>query len=242
MKQMVMTDLHMHVVPHVDDGAKDLEMSLEMLKMAYAQGIRKVLCTSHSSWRPDAAVMYSINYERLKAEAEKVLPDMQLFTGCEVLFTKRTLRDVMRKLDDGEFLTLNCTNVVLTEFQPFASSDEVEQVVKKLLSRKYVPVVAHAERCDAFGDEEVVKRLIEAGCLLQVNLYSLVKEQDEQLKARARRMVDARQVAFAGSDAHGSERRAPDVKDGMAYLYEHTDQAYADAVCFGNAGKLLDLC
>lgn len=238
---MVMTDLHMHVVPHVDDGSKDMEMSLEMLKMAYAQGVRKVLCTSHSSWRPEATVRYSNNYEKLRAEAEKVFPDMQLFTGCEVLFTKRTLRDVLRKLDDGEFLTLNGTNAVLTEFQPYASADEVDQVVKKLLSRKYVPVVAHAERCDAFEDEAFVKRLVEAGCLLQVNLYSLVKESDEQLKERACRMVEARQVSFVGSDAHGSERRAPEVKDGMAYLYEHTDQAYADAVCFGNAEKLLNL-
>jgi len=239
---MVMTDLHMHVVPHVDDGSKDMEMSLEMLKMAYAQGVRKVLCTSHSSWRPEATVRYSNNFEKLKAEAETVLPEMQLFTGCEVLFAKRTLQDVLRKLDDGEFLTLNGTNAVLTEFQSYASADEVEQVAKKLLSRKYVPVVAHAERCDAFEDEGFVKRLVEAGCLLQVNLYSLVKEPDEQLKVRAHRMVDAHQVSFVGSDAHGSERRAPEVKDGMAYLYENTDQAYADAVCFGNAEKLVNLC
>ena len=112
-------------------------------------------------------------------------------------------------------------------------------MVKKLLSRKYVPVVAHAERCDAFEDEGFVKRLVQAGCLLQANLYSLVKEPDELLKARARRMVEAHQVSFVGSDAHGSERRAPEVKDGMAYLYENTDQAYADAVCFGNAEKWL---
>lgn len=236
---MVMTDLHMHVVPHVDDGSKDMEMSLEMLKMAYAQGVRKVLCTSHSSWRPEATVRYSNNFEKLKAEAERVLPDMQLFTGCEVLFTKHTLWDALRKLDDGEFLTLNDTNLVLTEFQSYASADEVDQVVKKLLSRKYVPVVAHAERCDAFEDEGFVKRLVQAGCLLQANLYSLVKEPDELLKARARRMVEAHQVSFVGSDAHGSERRAPEVKDGMAYLYENTDQAYADAVCFGNAEKWL---
>ena len=236
---MVMTDLHMHVVPQVDDGSKDMEMSLEMLKMAYAQGVRKVLCTSHSSWRPEATVRYSNNFEKLKAEAERVLPDMQLFTGCEVLFTKHTLRDALRKLDDGEFLTLNDTNLVLTEFQSYASADEVDQVVKKLLSRKYVPVVAHAERCDAFEDEGFVKRLVQAGCLLQANLYSLVKEPDELLKARARRMVEAHQVSFVGSDAHGSERRAPEVKDGMAYLYENTDQAYADAVCFGNAEKWL---
>lgn len=236
---MVMTDLHMHVVPHVDDGSKDMEMSLEMLKMAYAQGVRKVLCTSHSSWRPEATVRYSNNFEKLKAEAERVLPDMQLFTGCEVLFTKHTLRDALRKLDDGEFLTLNDTNLVLTEFQSYASADEVDQVVKKLLSRKYVPVVAHAERCDAFEDEGFVMRLVQAGCLLQANLYSLVKEPDELLKARARRMVEAHQVSFVGSDAHGSERRAPEVKDGMAYLYENTDQAYADAVCFGNAEKWL---
>ena len=48
---MIMTDLHMHVVPHVDDGAIDMKMSLEMLKMAHEQGVRKVLCTSHSSWQ-----------------------------------------------------------------------------------------------------------------------------------------------------------------------------------------------
>lgn len=46
---MVVADLHMHVVPHVDDGSKDMEILLEMLTMAYAQGVRKVFCTSHGS-------------------------------------------------------------------------------------------------------------------------------------------------------------------------------------------------
>lgn len=82
----------MHVVPHVDDGAKDMNMSLEMLKSAYVQGVRKVLCTSHSSWQPDAAVMYSNNFGKLRAEAERQLPDMRLFTGCEVLFTSSHFR------------------------------------------------------------------------------------------------------------------------------------------------------
>lgn len=61
-------------------------------------------------------------------------------------------------------------HVMLTEFQPYASVDEVEQAVKKLLSRKYVPVVAHAERCDAFENAESLKRLVAADCLLQVKL------------------------------------------------------------------------
>ena len=238
---MIMTDLHMHVVPHVDDGAIDMKMSLEMLKMAHEQGVRKVLCTSHSSWQDEAAVLYHDNFEKLRIAAAADLPDMRLYTGCEVLFTGAALLATLRKLDEGAFLTLNGTKLVLTEFWPDAPVDEAGQVVNELLSRKYVPVIAHAERCAAFEDEVFVKRLLEAGALLQVNMYSLVKESNERIKARARRMVDARQVSFVGSDAHGSNRRPPAVKDGMAYLYEHTDPAYADAVCFGNAEALLHL-
>lgn len=84
-----------------------------------------------------------------------------------------------------------------------------------------------------------MKWLVDVGCLQQVNLYSLVKVPDEQLKMRVRRMDDARRVSFVGSDAHGSECRTPEVKDGMAYLYEHTDQAYAYTMCFCNAEKWL---
>lgn len=90
-----------------------------------------------------------------------------------------------------------------------------------------------------FDDERSVERLLNLGCLFQINVYSVYDESSEVIKKNARQLLANRQVHFLGKDAHWTNHRPPCVENGMAYIYETCEKAYADEIAFGNAEKLL---
>ena len=99
-------------------------------------------------------------------------------------------------------------------------------------------IIAHVERYFEFHDDEnIINQLKDLGCLLQINVYSLVKETDEGVKAYARKMLKEEKVSFIGSDSHRSNHRPPDVADGLKYIYDNCSKEYAYKVCLGNAER-----
>ena len=83
--ERIITDLHIHIVPNVDDGAANLAMSLEMLKMAYNQGVRNIFCTSHNVYDEEEIKRYKSQFLTLQMCAKSKYSDLKLFMGCELL-------------------------------------------------------------------------------------------------------------------------------------------------------------
>ena len=89
-------------------------------------------------------------------------------------------------------------------------------------------------------DRDRLKELTDNGILLQVNAYDLELNGSLRTKNLARWLAKERMISFIGSDMHGlPPKRPPRMKEGLNWLYENTDEEYADAVAFGNAEKLL---
>lgn len=235
-----MFDIHMHVIPGVDDGARDMAMAREMLEMAWAQGIRAVIATPHSSaFRQPEAVLEG--FAALKDWLAAREWPMALSLGCEVLFAGDNTEATMARLTAGELSTLNGTEYVLTEFMPSVGAAYVLNVLQRLRAAGFVPVIAHAERCPGvFGNPDRAAALHRLA-LIQVNAYSLVEECHAGIGSAARMLVDHRLADFVGSDAHRPDHRAPAVAAGARYIMEHCDPAYARAVLWGNAERLLRL-
>ncbi len=232
-------DTHIHIVPHLDDGANDLHESVEMMKMAYKQGVRGIFCTSHSPYfdgQPEAC--YRNNCIRVIRHAKELFTDLQVFTGCEVFCDKNNLMQVLQWLKH-DYATYNFTKYVLTEFSPDVLLEDMIHICHKIKMYGYTPVIAHAERYNVFEHPEIAEILIKLGCHLQVNLYSFVEEKDMQIKRRARLFLRRRQITFLGSDAHTLTHRPPNVESGLEYIYSRVGKAYADAICFRNAERLL---
>ncbi len=233
-----MTDIHMHVLPGADDGSYDLPMSEFLLKMAYAQGVRAVFATPHSyafELYPDEI---RDGFCALRACAEALPFEMRLFLGCEVRCSPGRMGETLEALRSGALPPLNGTRHVLTEFSTRVTPSEALSMARRLLCDGWTPVIAHVERYPGLFDG-CVEELARAGCLFQVNAYSLDDESDDGVRGRARRMLREGMISFLGSDAHRLDHRPPSVKRGLAYLYAHCSEADADAVAFGNAERLL---
>ena len=235
-----MIDIHMHLIPGVDDGAEDMMMSQMMLLRAQDQGIRAVFATPHSEAFAYSKEGARIIFQRLVRTAAGTFPDMKIYLGCEVYCEAQIMDEVVKALDSGRYPTMNGTRYVLMEFSQWVYPENTVPCVEALVKAGYKPIIAHMERYRYLRDNmELVDQFRGLGALVQLNAYSLFEEMDDSIKNWARRLVQERKVAFLGTDAHRTYHRPPSAAYGLNWLYGNVERDYADAIAWKNAERLL---
>lgn len=235
-----MIDIHCHLVPGVDDGASNMEMAMSMLHLSAEQGIAGVFATPHSSafdlWDDEAGE----RFQQLKAQALQIFPDMVLYSGCEIYCAAQRMDAVTAELKAGKYPSMNGTKYVLMEFSPWVKPEEAKFCAQAFLDHGWKPIIAHMERYESLrGLPEVVDRLRGMGCLIQINVYSVLDEKNTSVKQWARWLAEQRRADCLGTDAHRAYHRPPSAKAGLRWLYENCGRDYADAITYGNAQRLL---
>lgn len=238
--EIQMCDIHMHVIPGVDDGATDMDMALVLLLQAYDQGVRRIFATPHSSAFLDDAAETVKRFESLKTRAKRYFPDLELYPGCEVHCSPHNMDTVLAGLREGRIPSMNGTRYVLTEFSPFVEPDSAAACAASLVREGWIPVIAHVERYEKlWRQRRSLEDLRLMGCLFQINAYSLFDEEDGEIKDCARWLAAVGMVEFLGSDAHRSWFRPPSVKMGLDYLAQTHGRAYAERLAWENPAELL---
>ena len=238
-------DTHSHIVFGADDGAQSLKEAIDLLKLDQDEGAYAVFATPHygreNGFAPDAAMVMQ-KFELLKERAAEEVPEIRLYLGTE-WYCARDLADRVRRRDA---FPMNGTDYVLTEFLEYGTVHESWEIIAgnlaELQKGGFRPILAHPERYRALQEErERARTLCESGVLLQVNAYDLELNWHMRTLNLAQWMAKERLISFIGSDMHGTRpgKHEPRLKEGIQWLYENTDEEYADAVCFGNAAKLL---
>ncbi len=233
-----MIDIHSHVLYGIDDGATTIEMSMDMLRSYIAQGVTHVFCTSHSRC---AMHRYENNFTRLQQRiAEEQIP-ITILKGCEVECSEEEMPEIIEHLNSGFYSTLNGTEYVLVEFEPYDTADTILHCIRYIKQHShYIPIVAHIERYRAVRKRpDLLSELRGMGCLFQVNVYSLAQTKDEEIKAFTRHLASIGKIDFLGSDAHRTYHRPPAVESGLAYLKEHYDNNYCRQISSENAMEML---
>lgn len=203
-----MYDIHMHLLPGVDDGAATPEMSLEMIRRAQAEGIRAIIATPHSGCASQTETRIAVS--RLKNAMARESVEMPIYLGCEVACSPRYMDSIIARLRFGDFLTLNGTEYVLTEFFPYILPEDAGVCLARLLEAGYRPVIAHAERYSSLAvDEAFFDHWHQRGCLIQCNTYSFAQESNPAIVRAARGLLEHGLVDFLGTDAHRSNHRPP---------------------------------
>ena len=230
-----MIDIHMHVIPFVDDGSRSLKESLAMLRLAGRQGVTAVIATSHGeAFDRGYSVLVKSRFDDLMEAVRKELPSMQLYFGAEIFCSPYIIEKDISKLERGVYPTMNGTKYVLSEFSTWEEEEEAVYCLRKLQEAGYYPILAHAERCD-FINERSARRLREMNILMQINVYSVREESSDEIRERANMLLRNRFADFTGSDAHRMDHRSPSVSRGIKYLYENYDRDYIDLILSGNA-------
>lgn len=235
-----MYDIHMHLLPGVDDGAATPEMSLDMIRAAQAEGIRAILITPHSDCISPRELSHA--WSELRDAMNRAGVSMPLYPGCEVACSVPRMDSILEKLDTGYYPTINGTKYVLTEFSPYILPQNARICLRRLLDSGYLPVIAHAERYrELISDTDFYPRQHNLGCLIQCNAYSFAQESNPLILAGARRLLREGLVDFLGTDAHRSNHRPPQAAAGLAWIREHTDDGYYQRITRDNARTLLNM-
>ncbi len=196
-----MYDIHSHILPGVDDGPGDLKTAMSMIDVAYNQGVRHMVCTSHLN-HPLKFHSSGIDkaYDLMKVNVGAKYGDMHLYKGYEVYIGRNKLKTI-GQLDLG---TMGDSDYILVEFSRDISFEDMDTAVHELRLLKLKVIIAHPEVYDCLrkdiGHMEVLKK---DGVLFQCNASSVIKE-DESL---IRRWIEHNLVDFIGSDVHGIKVR-----------------------------------
>ena len=164
---------------------------------------------------------------------------LPIYLGCEVRCESGGMEETLDGLASGLLPSMNGTRYVLTEFSTQVRPEEAVEMASLLRAGGWIPIIAHAERYLGLEDLDGDRKLLDLGCRLQINAYSLEEDDGREISARARRLVSAGFVSYLGSDAHRMNHRPPSVEKGLRWLYAHCTRKEADAVAFGNGEREL---
>lgn len=232
-------DIHSHIIYGVDDGSKDIEESIAMLKMLVNQGFSAVVATPHYSRRyrnDEPKKLIDKAYALQQAVREEIGPDFQIYLGQEIFYSD----DVVDLLDEGKLLTYVGGNHLLIEFHPSTPYSTITNAVKRLFMKGYRPVIAHIERYEALRTDGRVEDLIEMGALTQMNYGEVGAHWYNQDTRWCRRILKEQKVNFLATDMHNIGDRKPDTQAAIHWMEKSLDNNYIEAICSGNAKKLLN--
>jgi protein-tyrosine phosphatase len=223
---MAIIDMHCHILPGVDDGARDVETSLAMLEASRAQGVQYMVATPHFYATRDRVDTFLDRrreaWETLKSRMGADYPGIVL--GAEVAF----FRGISRA-ERLEALKIEGTDCLLLEmpFRPW-SEDDVDEVSEILEKHGYTIILAHIERYLAMrGNADYIGNLLELPVLAQINAESLL---DWRQRGKLIKMVRNGQVHLLGSDCHGIHHRPPNLGEGREILRKKTGTEYLDRI------------
>lgn len=217
-------DLHTHVLPGVDDGARDVDEALTMLAAAAEDGITTVLATPHSHHVDAVAVRAGV--ERLNVAAVEAGIDIAVLPGHEA----RIAVELAQRYHDGTLLTLNQSTWLLLECYLF--DDWPIHLIHRSIDRLYAaglrPVLAHAERYPFVQrDPTALDSLIDRGIPIQINAGSLFLRAIDVERITAERLLASRTAHLIASDAHNARYRPPALRSAYERAAEIAGDGYA---------------
>lgn len=231
-------DIHTHILPGIDDGSKDWSMTEEMLRMAYAQGIRTIVATPHNYPGETGVKSRAIKElcEKTEEMARRMNLFMRIFPGNEIFYRE----GIAREIEKGEILSLAGSRYLLVEFHPGSYRKEILNGLRELTENGYLPIIAHVERVEAlFGNEKAYTEALNAGCYMQTNCASLLGSRFDKRTRRLKKLLGEGKIHFLGSDCHNVKERRPLMQDVIQKLSRSLSEDQIEKFTAENVKKFL---
>lgn len=207
-----MIDLHTHILPGIDDGARNLEMSLEMARMAVEDGTTIMACTPHIY--PGLYMNDSVGIQAERDKLQKALDTfhipLQLVVGADA----HLVPELLDGLQSGRVPTLNGSRYFLLEPSHHVPPPQFESAVFQIVAAGYTPVVTHPERLVWIEDHySTFVRLAQRGVWMQVTAGAIVGKFGRRARYWSERLLNDGWVHIVASDAHTTSVRSPTMSD-----------------------------
>jgi protein-tyrosine phosphatase len=237
-KMQGLFDMHCHIIPGVDDGARDMNMSLAILKEEKENGVTDIIITPHfrrEMFETDRTVVLE-RFLAIRKEARSVFPDMRLYIGCEF----HSNMDMEQILASDPLYRMIGTKYVLLEFSSVHNKAYIKERTYALLARGYQPIIAHIERYPALARNiDLVEELRDIGAYIQVNADALIGKDGWGYKRFTGKLLREGMIDFVGSDAHNTSDRACHIGKAYTHVVRKIGKNEADRIFIQNPAEIV---
>ena len=209
-----MVDFHTHILPGIDDGAKDINQAMELFNEAKQAGFNKIILTSH--YMQNLCIVSHKEREQIKNLIQNNLGisqmGLELYLGSEIYYSSDIVKDIKEKKSS----TINESRYVLFELPISTEALDLYDVIYLLQSNKMVPILAHPERYMSVQKNiKIVEELVRKGVLMQCNYGSIIGIYGKEAQKLIKALLKSDLVHFLGSDIHRPKTIYPKIKESI---------------------------
>ena len=235
-----MIDLHSHILPGVDDGARTYEDSLEIIRELAEQGVTDVLATPHyinETMYMSSRAENSHILEQLRGELTNAGIDVQLHLGNELYIDK----DIYDFVQQGKVATIAGGDYILVELPLNEAYPDYIDILGSLMERGLKVILAHPERYLIVQDNsETIEELCDLGVLLQCNLGSFIGQYGKAVEKTAVRLAKDKKIFAVGSDIQ-HPRKNDSIRKAQKKLGKYYNQRELEQILSVNPSKVLGI-
>lgn len=225
-----MIDIHHHLLPGLDDGSPNMDVSVKMVEMAARDGITHIVCTPHANDR------YPYSRERNQALLEELRAKtggkVTLGLGCDFHMSYDNIQDA---LDHPGRYSINGRKYILVEFADTSIPESADDNMYELSVSKQRPIITHPERNPVLQRHpERLEAWIRDGALVQITASTFTGRFGRTALATAEKFMKQNWVHFLATDAHNLESRPPVMTGGYEYVRKHYGEKTAERLCVTN--------
>ncbi|CAH0194872.1 Tyrosine-protein phosphatase YwqE [Peribacillus sp. Bi96] len=218
-----MIDIHSHILPEVDDGAGNIQDSIEMARKAVEQGITDIIATPHY-----IKGKYENDKEKVEEETRKlnqVLDEMEIplkvWPGQEI----RISDELMDDYDNNKIMGLNDSRYILLELPSNHVPRYTERLIYDLQMKRMTPIIAHPERnLEIIKNPQLLKELIWKGAYSQITAGSITGKFGWRTKRFSKFLVHSGLSHFIASDAHNVGNRGFQIREANKIIEKNFDK------------------
>ncbi|MFD9626505.1 tyrosine-protein phosphatase [Peribacillus muralis] len=238
-----MIDIHSHILPEMDDGARNFSESIEMARKAVEQGITDIFATPH---------YYKGKYDNDKEKVEgktrqlnRVLDDLEIplkiWPGQEIRISDELLEDY----DNNSVMALNGSHYMLLELPLNHVPRYMERLIYDLQMKRITPIIAHPERnLEIIRNPHLLEELIWKGAYSQITAGSITGKFGWRTKRFSKYLIHSGLTHFIASDAHNVENRGFQIREAYKWVEKNLGQEVVNGfqvnaknVLYGMKGK-----
>ena len=223
-----MVDIHSHILYGVDDGAKDIDESIRLLRQAESVGYTDIVCSSHYYIGRFENKNYIENFHNLQEKIKELGIKVNIYLGNEFALDSDYFEHSknINKINNGKYLL-----VELKDYIPYSSC---KKFFKKLLQDGIVPILAHIERYHHLEREDFIN-FKKQGVILQMNLNSATHP-----RSKVKPLLEQRYIGIVATDSHRYGTRDYDVEEKLKTLEKKLGKEYFNLVTEINPRKIIN--
>jgi protein-tyrosine phosphatase len=228
-----MIDIHHHLLWGLDDGAKNVDTSLEMARIAAADGISHIVCSPHANGQyayESHIIAEKISELQRLLDSEKIA--LKLGKGCDFHMSYENIQEA--KLDPSRF-SINGHGYLLVEIPDYGLPRGLTDIFYQLQLAGLTPILTHPERNPTLqNDQPRIVDWLRGGVLIQVTAGSVMGRMGKQAEKMAHELLANRWVHFLATDAHNTTSRPPKMREAFEVVAKKYGPDYARLLCVSN--------